>query len=172
MPTVLDKILGRQNTGQAATTINCGEVHTLWESLARRYELHELFDIFENFVNDIDFKAIIKVLLASIASQTTRLEQEIVKLGIVPPPRPPKSINTPGNTEVLRDQFMYTIIFSGIKATIEEEIRGLRMMQNQSLVDMYFEMQQQDYDHYSKLIDYGMLKGWLYIPPEYRIAGG
>ena len=168
-PSIIDSLLGI-TTSQQQKNINSGEVHALWSALVVRYDIREANDIYENFANDVEWKVILAFGKRILDEEITQIENQMDKLGIALPPRPPKSINTPGNTEVMRDEFMFRTVYAGVQNFLEEHLRGLRMMQNQNLRDMLWAMMKTEMNWYFKLSDYGRLKGWLFIPPEYNPA--
>lgn len=168
---IIDSLLGTKTTAQQQETVNSGEVHALWSALVMRYDVREMNDVFENFANDVEWKAILAMGKKILDREITQLENEMHRLGIPLPPRPPKSINTPGNTEILRDEFMFRITFMGIQTFLDEFMRAVRMMQNERLRGMLIEMFNQELGVYTKMSTYGRLKGWLMIPPAYHPAG-
>ena len=75
-------ILGINSTTDQQTKIHSGEAFTLWQHLAQRYDIFELTDIFENFANDVVFKAILALGLKSLNDEITQIENELNKYGI------------------------------------------------------------------------------------------
>jgi len=106
--------------------------------------------------------------LGILKQQIGKIEAEMNRLGIPMPTRPPKSINTPTNTEVLRDELMYRTIYMGVQNFLNEHQRTMLMMKNKRLQSLFLKMQQAEIEMYTKLVSYGTLKGWLQIPPEYK----
>ena len=168
MTTIIDKLLGARAATEAQGKVHAGEVFQLWTHLVMRYDIKEITDIFQNFAHDLEFKAILSLGLKIIEEEITELENEMDQLGIPLPPRPPKSINTPGNTEVLRDELMFRTIYMGIQNFMSEHLRNIRMMQNPRLREMSIRMQHDEINLFIKLSTYGQLKGWLFIPPSYN----
>jgi len=161
-------ILGINSTTDQQTKIHSGEAFTLWQHLAQRYDIFELTDIFENFANDVVFKAILALGLKSLNDEITQIENELNKYGISLPPRPPKSINTPSNTEILRDELMFRIILMGIQSFVYQQVQSLLQMQNPALIAMFDKFLKNEISLFKKLYSYGKLKGWVYIPPSYH----
>jgi hypothetical protein len=142
-------------------------VFGLWQHLVQRYDIRELTDIFQNFAQDLEFKAILSLGLKVLDNEITTMEEEMNRLGIPLPPRPPKSINTPINTEILRDELMFRIIYMGIQYFISQHVNTILQMQNPRLRDEFIKIEGTEIDLYTKLTKYGKLKGWLFIPPSY-----
>lgn len=168
MVSIIDKLFGNRTTSQQQTRVHSGEVFQLWTHLVMRYDTYELTDIFQNYANDIEFKAILSIGMKVLQNEITELEAEMDSLGIALPPRPPKSINTPGNTEVLRDELMFRIVYIGIQNFMSEHMRNIRVMQNLRLREMSVRMERNEIDLFERLSAYGKLKGWLFIPPAYN----
>jgi len=144
---------------------SCGEVHGLWQHLVQRYDVLELTQTFQNFAHDLDFKAILTKGIGILEKEINFLEQEIDKLAIPLPPRPPKSINNPINTEILRDELMFRLIYCGIQNFVVQQTKSLLMFQDGHLKDRFTKMLLTEIDLYKKLTSYGNLKGWLHVPP-------
>ena len=98
---IIDSLLGgsKITAAQEQQTVHTGEVFGLWQHLVQRYDVRELTDIFQNFANDVEFKAILSLGMKVLDNQIAIMENEMNKLGVPLPPRPPKSINTPSNTK-------------------------------------------------------------------------
>jgi len=162
-------VLGFGKTvAQEQQTIHAGEAFEIWQHLVMRYDIQELTDIFQNFASDLEFKAILTWGLGILTQQIGKIEDEMNRLGIPMPKRPPKSINTPTNTEILRDELMYRTIYMGVQNFLNEHQRTVLMMKNKRLQSLFLKMQQGEIEMYTKLVSYGTRKGWLQIPPEYK----
>jgi len=169
MKGILEQFLGpnKATTTEEQLTVHCGEIFQLWQHLVKRYDIRELTDIFQNFAKDTEFKAILSLGLNVLDEEIKELEDEMKRLGIPLPARPPKSINTSSNTEVLRDELMFRIVYTGIQSFLSEQIQSILAMQNKKLRNIFLKMERKEIDMYNKMSVYGKLKGWIYIPPEY-----
>lgn len=164
-------ILGiSKTTTQEQETIHSGEAFEIWQHLVMRYDIFELTDIFQNFASDIEFKALLAFGLNMLQASIDEIEVEMNRLGIPLPPRPPKSINTPANTEILRDELMFRTIYMGIQNFLNEHQRTVLMMKNSKLKKIFMRMQKEEITLYTRVVEYGNLKGWLHVPPEYKGA--
>ena len=162
-------ILGSsKTTAQQQQTIHTGEAFEIWQHLVMRYDVFELTDIFQNFASDTEFKALLSFGLKMLQVNIDKIEVEMNRLGIPLPPRPPKSINTPANTEILRDELMFRTIYMGIQNFLNEHQRTVLMMKNPKLSNIFIKMQREEIDLYTRVVAYGNLKGWLHVPPEYK----
>jgi len=159
-----------KTTAEQQQSIHTGEAFEIWQHLVMRYDVYELTDIFQNFANDMEFKALLTIGLNTLQKQIDQIETEMNRLGIPLPPRPPKSINTPANTEILRDELMFRTIYMGIQNFLNEHQRTVLMMKNPKLRDVFMEMQKYEIGLYTKIVAYGNMKGWLHAPPEYKGA--
>lgn len=157
-----------KTTSQQQESIHTGEAFEIWQHLVMRYDVYELTDIFQNFASDAEFQALLAYGLNKLQSRIDEIEVEMNRLGIPLPPRPPKSINTPANTEILRDELMFRTIYMGIQNFLNEHQRTVLMMKNPKLRDIFMKMQKDELALYTKVVAYGNLKGWLHVPPEYK----
>lgn len=168
MPGIVDRLLGTTTTTQMQETVNCGEVYYLWNGLVLRYQIREMNDIFENFANDLDWKAILAAGKRIIDGEITELENEFKLLGIPLPSRPPVGVHTPANAEVVRDEFVFQWVLGGMSDFIEEHIRALRTLTNHRLREMFTKMKRTELGFFRRLSEYGELKGWTPLSPSYH----
>lgn len=164
--TIFSDLLGNRQISYA-TVYHSGEIFELWQHLVMRYDIRELTDIFQNFAKDVDLKLLLTMGLSVINAEIEILEKQMDSIGVPLPPRPPKSINTPGNTEVLRDELMFRTIYKGIQDFLSEHLRSLLVTQDPKLTDIYLQQLKKELSYFTNLTDYGRLKGWLFIPPSY-----
>ncbi|MFZ7103318.1 MAG: DUF3231 family protein [Peptococcaceae bacterium] len=164
----LTDFFGTTTTTSQQTKIHSGEAFALWQHLVQRYDIYELTDIFENFANDFEFRSILGLGTKTLNDEITKIEIELNKYGIPLPPRPPKSINTPSNTEILRDELMFRIVFMGIQNFVSQQTQSMLQMQHPDLVIMFDKFIRNEISITNKLSAYGRLKGWLFIPPSYN----
>ena len=157
-----------KTTSQQQQSIHTGEAFEIWQHLVMRYDVYELTDIFQNFASDTEFKALLAFGLNMLQVNIDVIEKEMSRLGIPLPPRPPKSINTPANTEILRDELMFRTIYMGIQNFLNEHQRTVLMMKNPKMRDIFMKMQREEITLYTRVVAYGNLKGWLHVPPEYK----
>ena len=157
-----------KTTSQQQQSIHTGEAFEIWQHLVMRYDVYELTDIFQNFASDTEFKALLAFGLNMLQVNIDVIEKEMSRLGIPLPPRPPKSINTPANTEILRDELMFRTIYMGIQNFLNEHQRTVLMMKNPKMRDIFMKMQREEITLYTRVVAYGNIKGWLHVPPEYK----
>lgn len=160
-----------KTTAQEQQTIHAGEAFEAWQHLVMRYDIYEITDIFNNYANDAEFKVILGYGLNILSKEIEQIEDQLTRLGIPLPKRPPKSTNTTTNSEVLRDELMFRIIIMGIQNFLNEHLRTILMMQNPILRDMFMTMMETETKVYTRFFAYGKLKGWLHVPPEYKLFG-
>lgn len=161
-------ILSGNKPNTKAKELNTGEVFALWEHLVKRYDVYEMTDIFENFSYDKDFQSVLKLGRNLLENEITEMENMMNRYGIPLPPRPPKSINTPANTEVLRDELMFRLVYMGIQNFLTAHIRSILNSNDETLLDMYEKFLRNEIDVFRKLKAYGKVKGWQFIPPAYK----
>ncbi len=164
----LSDMLSKGGSSESSKKLHTGEVFALWQHLLSRYDIYEMTDIFQNFAYDTEFKAILSLGLGELQKEITEIENKLNKFGIPLPPRPPKSINTPTNTEVLRDELMFRLVYMGIQNFLTQHIRTILDTDNDELLSMFIKFEKMEMNIYLKLKKYAKIKGWLFIPPAYR----
>jgi hypothetical protein len=160
--------IGKKSVPQQQQAIHAGEAYEIWQHLVMRYDTQELAIVFHNFVNDMDFKTLLSWGLSVLDKEVSTLETEMNRLGIPLPKRPPKSINTPANSEIFRDETMFRSIYMMVQLFLYQLQRTGMIMLEPRLRDMFIQMQKTEIDLYAKLVKYGKLKGWLHTPPKYN----
>lgn len=172
MPSVIDQLLGTQTTTQQQKGLVAGEVYTMWSGLAYRYDYRQLVDVFQIFANDVDLKALLTVGLGIIDSEISQMEKELTTHGIPMPTRPPTALTTPVNTEVMQDEHIYRISLATLQAMIETGVRTLRAVRLPRWREMLLKFEEADSSHVLTFADYGRVKGWIRIPPDYKPSIG
>ena len=148
--------------------LHTGETYEMFQHLVLRYDMQELSIIFQNFTNDKDFKALLTWGLGLLDKEITKIESEMNRLGLPLPKRPPRSINTPTNTEIFRDEAMFRTLNRFVQISLYQLQRTGIIMMDPTLRDMFIKMQTSQTEMYTKFIAYGKLKGWIPIPPGYK----
>ncbi len=156
-------------SAQTAQAITAGEAFILWSHLVTRYQNLEMSAVYQNFIHDLEFKMLVaRGMRQSLDAEIKELEGKLNYYGIPLPPRPPKTINTPTNTEVIRDEFIYQQILSGMRSFLNIHTSDLRVILNDDLRAMLTGFLTRELEVYDDLIKYGKVKGWLGNPPAYR----
>lgn len=167
MPSVWERLLGDKSP-ENQDKVHSGEIFQLWQQLITRYDVRELTDVFQNFASDIEFKALLTYGLELLNEEISIIEKKMDYFGIPLPPRPPKSINSPTNTDILRDQLMFRIIYMGIQNFLILHTNTILAMQNHELRNIFIKMHKKELYAFTKMTDYGKIKGWLLIPPQFN----
>ncbi len=99
--------------------------------------------------------------------EINQLEQALVQLQVPLPPRPPLENSIPSNTEVLRDKLMFRIIHLGIQNfLIQQTSSFLQVRQDSKKLFQAFTDSEMTLG--MRMRQYGKLKGWTFIPPDYN----
>lgn len=106
--------------------------------------------------------------IGALEKEVIKFEDEMNRLGIPMPKRPPRSINTPANTEIFRDETMFRTIYLMVQIFLSQLQRTLIIVMDKRLRDMFVQMQYTLVDLYTEMIAYGKLKGWIQSPPGYK----
>lgn len=172
MPSVIDQLLGTQSAVQQQRGLVAGEVYAMWSGLAYRYDYCQLANVFQVFANDVDLKALLTLGLGIIDSEISQMEKELTTHGIPMPTRPPSALTTPVNTEVFQDELIYRISLAMLQALIETGVRSLRAVRLPRWRELLMKFEEEDSSHLLAFADYGRLKGWIRIPPDYKPSVG
>ena len=150
-------------------SVDVQEAYNLWEGLRTRYDVIEEIQIYENFIHDLDFELITQGILSSMfEKQINELENELNRYKISLPSRPPKSVRTPANTEVLTDRFMAMKILGILQTELDLHIRGIRTSTtNEKVRKLFKDFLDEEVKLYDRAIKYIKTKGWIGISPQY-----
>lgn len=123
------------------------------------------------FVYDGDFKLLLKVgLQGPLKHQTAMLEKELEHFGIPLPQRLSNVVVPPKNTELLKDEFIYKEIATGIHGAAIMHAQALKQCTTNDRVRGIFErLLLSEVGLLDKLIKFGKVKGWLNPTPQYRL---
>jgi hypothetical protein len=157
-----------KDPAQEQKALHSGETYEMFQHLVLRYDMQELSIIFQNFTNDRDFKALLAWGLSVLDKEITVIESEMNRLGLPLPKRPPRSINTPANTEIFRDETMFRTLNMFIQISLYQLQRTGIIMLDPKLRDLFLQFQVGQTEMYTRFITYGRIKGWLPTPPRYR----
>lgn len=157
-----------KDPAQKQRALHSGEAYEMFQHLIIRYDMQELVTIFQNFTNDKDFKVLLAWGLGVLDKEINKLESEMNRLGLPLPKRPQRSINTPANTEIFRDEAMFRTLNRFLQISLYQLQRTGITMMDPTLRDIFVKMQNSQTELYTRLINYGRLKGWLPVPPRYN----
>lgn len=148
--------------------LNVQEANTLWDTLKSNYMAVELMQMWQNFVHDSDFKAIIILLLKEVRENIRLLEALIEKHGIRGPDKNRTPLNSAVNTEALLDENMAQEFFVFAQENVEQLLRALRTAtDNDSIRRILVKFTRQAIKRTDSIIAYLKMKGWLETPPLY-----
>lgn len=148
--------------------LSLGDAYHLWNHIHNRYSQLELTQFFVGFAHDVEFKTLMTLGMNTLKAQLQTLVQLALKYEVQLPERPPASLKGPIDPESLEDRFMYQQIFRGIDESVEMHIRAIiEVARNDSLRQVFVKLFEAELDIHDKMIKYGKLKGWAFIPPIY-----
>ncbi|MEW6573397.1 MAG: DUF3231 family protein [Bacillota bacterium] len=160
--------IGRAENAEAPVA-DVLEVSAVWRELVSRYEVIQLTQLLQNFAHDTDLKLILtKGLMETLEKQVNKLEDEMNKLKIPLPERPPKSVKVPSTTGIFEDGLIYSLVFNGIQDMLERHIQHIRVITTKDgLRKTLIEFLQEEVNLFDKMVLYGKIKGWLKSPPKF-----
>lgn len=160
---VVDKI---SNNSVSSAPLHAGEVYGLWEELGERYGTLKKTKLFYEFINDLDFKAIVNKGITVLQNQINELETIMENHNIQTPERPPEKMAIPTNMTAITDEFIYNEIVNGSQRLIDTHTRVFRGSYNDNIRQLLKKFIIKELDVYDGLIKYGRIKGWLNNPPS------
>ncbi|OAT81279.1 DUF3231 family protein [Desulfotomaculum copahuensis] len=165
---LLEKIITRKDD---QSSLDAGEAHQLWAVLRLRYDTVELIDLFLNHAGDSDLKVLLQRGLNKVVMpQINKLEESMNHYKIPLPARPPKSINTPTNQEVIRDEMIFRVTLAGSQTALHVHIKTILIATNDALRNMFMGFMTDELHLYDDMVKYGKVKNWLGSAPEYKMA--
>lgn len=160
--------LGRVENAKAPAA-DVLEVSAVWRELVSRYEVIQLTQLLQNFAHDADLKLILtKGLMETLEKQVNKLEEEMNRLKIPLPERPPKSVKVPSTTGVFEDRFVFGLVFNGIQDMLERHVEHIRLITTRDgLRKTLIQFLQEELNIFDRMVLYGKMKGWLKSPPKF-----
>jgi len=149
--------------------LDSGEAYHLWDHLTSRYDSLEISQIYQNYAHDKDFSFELgNEIKGTLEKQINVLEKEMDHFGLPLPERPPKSVKTNKNAELLEDVLMYRQILTGMQFMFELHATAFKQnTTNDRLRKIYGGFLRKEVDLYNEYLKFGKLKGWLRLTPMY-----
>lgn len=158
----------KTNNSEGNEPLTVSEAFHIWHHLSFRYQQLELTLVFQNYVQDADFKAGMAMGVDMLKDQIDKLEKLAIKYKVQLPDRPPASLKSRVEPETLEDRFMYQQIFIGIDAMLDHHYGAiLEMFRNEEIMAFFVELLKNEIKIYDTMVKYGKFKGWLNQPPIY-----
>lgn len=156
------------NRDQTQTELNCQEAFTIWDMLRKLYHEREKMDLYNNYVHDIDFKAILGSIKNTSGKVIEYLEKQSKNFSVPSPPVGVAAIRSNGRAQDLRDEFIAHDVFTDLQSSVEFLLRSLRGAQtHDSLRSFFVNTLKDNVKIMNNMITYLKLKGWINTPPVY-----
>ncbi|MGQ9498530.1 MAG: DUF3231 family protein [Desulfotomaculales bacterium] len=165
---IRDFHIGRADKAEPPS-VDVLEAGAIWEELVARYDIIQLTQLLQNFIHDTDLRYIMsRGLFAVLEKQVNVLENEMNRLQIPLPERPPKSVNTPSTSGIFQDEFIFTLVFVGIQHMLDRHVSHIRSITTSDrLRKIFIDFMREELEICDKMVKYGKLKGWLRVPPKF-----
>ncbi|WP_066638383.1 DUF3231 family protein [Desulfolucanica intricata] len=149
--------------------IDTGEAFHLWDHLTFRYDNIQQTQLWYEYANDGDFKALLKKGLHDILKkQAQMLEKELLLYGITMPNQPTDIIQGVKDKTILKDDYMFRILFFGMMGALWLHTLGLKQcITNDRIRGIFKDLLLSEIGFLDKLIKFGKTKGWLNVVPSY-----
>lgn len=163
---ILKKMLSQEKTDSG---IHVGEAYILWAQLQAWYDVLELTEICMNYARDADLKLFLDQGVAKLISKNiSKLEDSMEHFQIIFPPRPPGVFKTPSDTENLRDEIIFRLIFDISQASLLFHAKAINICTNDSLRNLFMNFLTAEMHAYDNLVKYGKTKDWVHPAPVYK----
>ncbi|MBS3948680.1 MAG: hypothetical protein KGZ57_10395 [Dethiobacter sp.] len=106
--------------------LNTSEASNLWDILKSNYMAVELMQIWRNYAHDTELKLLIGSFIKDLERDIKLLEKEANKFGLPGADKNRSSVNTPVNSEILRDEYLAQEFFIFAQENVEQLLRFLR----------------------------------------------
>ena len=164
---LFQKIFQQEDLG---SELHSGEAYVLWTQVQARYDGLEMAEIFINFADDTDLKALIETGLTTVIyPQIKKLEDFMTHYKIPLPPRPPKNVNIIKNTQVFRDEGIFRTIYDTSQAALLVHSKAINICTNDLLRKMFANFLNDEIQIQDNLVKYGIIKGWIHSAPAYNV---
>lgn len=149
--------------------IDVREAFNIWDVLNSKYLAVEHIKMWQNFSHDVDLQMQLKKISNDVKGNIQVLEKEMTKYAVKAPDQNRSFINSPGNSQVIGDEFIALETFLYLQEYIESLLKVFRSsVTNESLRNLIKKMAFKTIDHTDKFIKYLLLKGWINMPPLYK----
>lgn len=150
--------------------ISTSEIYHLWDHLLFRYNGIYHTMILSNFARDADLKLILSSGIKFLEKQAKEIEKILLKFGVYLPERYSDVIPATTSTSMIEDKFIFSSVFNGIQnASYIHGVAFRESLVNDKIRSFFKKLLLEEISFIDRLIKYGKLKGWIEVPPTYRI---
>lgn len=152
--------------------LDTGEVYHLWDHLTSRYDSLEISQVFLSLAQDGDLLVLLNQgVNMTLNKQIKVLEKEMNHFALPLPEKPPNSIKTTQDKDIIDDKLIFRRVFTGMQYMFELHAVSLKQnITNDRLRKIYITFLQEELSLYDKFIKYGKMKGWIRHVPIYSLS--
>ena len=150
--------------------IDTSEAFHLWDHLTFRYDNIKQTSLYYVLAHDGDLKLLLKQGLQNVLiRQASLLEKEFYYFGLPLPTRPAEDFNYNADTGLVDDDYIYRNILAGLQAAASLHAQAFKQcITNDRIRNVFKDLLISEINHIDKMIRFGKLKGWLFVPPRYN----
>ncbi len=149
--------------------ITVTEVWHLWQTLVQKYDIIELTQILLNYAENADLRLVLERGLVALGEEKEITEKELKNYGITAPKGPPAFAKTALDVEPITDSFIFRRVFYGIQGVLPIRMQAFIDSTSPKLREIFREHMMKEIEIYDLLMEYGKFKGFLDVPPAFRI---
>ena len=106
--------------------------------------------------------------LKTLGKQQDMLEKELQYFGIPLPIHPPSVTPPETNTEIMRDDYMYKNLLTGMQgAAIMHTMALKQCVTNDRVRKLFKQLLYEELDIYNNMVKFGKMKAWINVVPRY-----
>lgn len=149
--------------------ITVSEVWHLWQTVVQKYDIIELTQILDNYADDADLRLVLSRGRSELTKEKELTESELKKYGITVPKGSPAFAKTSVDVEPITDEFIFRRVFYGIQAVLPVRMQAFIDSTTPELREIFRAHMNKEIELYDMLVEYGKLKGYLDVPPSFRL---
>lgn len=158
----------RNQVSKKHQLLDVQEAYKLWDLVKTRYFMIDQLILFKNFTHDIDFKAILNNYINQFKNEVVELNKELEYFSIKGPNPNIEDVNVVGNSEVVNDNQIASLLHSFIKINVENLIKILyNDSTNDHVKKIFINLLKKSITQLYDFVKYLKIKGWIEIPPLY-----
>lgn len=158
-----------KSTKEQQTEITVTEAWHLWQNILQKYDIIELTQILQTYANDADLRAVLAKGLKTLQNEAKLTESQLKQYGIIAPRKAPPFSPATMDAEPITDEFIFRRVYFGMQGVLPMRMQAFIDATSPTLREIFREHMNVDADIYDALVEYGKLKGYIEVPPSFRV---
>lgn len=151
--------------------IDIQEAFNIWNMLRARYHSADTLRFLNNFVHDRELSLVIGQFTEDMDGSIKRFEEQVEKLKIKAPNRPPREHKTSAQIDEMSDRFIYRLVYNNLMSELQFIFSAYRTTMTDDKLRSIIRIDLKEHvKQFEIMYKYGKLKGWVDEPPAYKTA--